>query len=316
MNLRWTLATAAIVLVPVLAGCSNNPTTGRSQLNLLSRDEEIAIGEQAKGEITTEYGGRVANEKVQAYLTGIGMKLAAQTEGENPSLPWEFTLLDSNVVNAFALPGGKTFITRALVEQLNDEAELAFIMGHEVGHVTARHQNEQISRQLGASLVIASAGIAVGQSDNGIVQQAVPTLISGAGGLYLLRFGRSQELEADELGMRYMVRNGYDPRAARDAMGVLEKLGSGGDRPPEFLSTHPYPENRIEQIDDRIRNMYAKEAADPSFQRYASRYQNSMLKPLALMWPSATPGDGRFALTDTAGWCALCADEAHAEVSP
>lgn len=315
MNPRRTLFALALFLSPLLVGCSNNPTTGRSQLNLLSRDEEIAIGEEAKGSVTTEYGGRLANENVQSYLTGIGMKLAAQTEGENPSLPWEFTLLDSEVVNAFALPGGKTFITRGLVELLSDEAELAFIMGHECGHVTARHQNEQISRQLGASLVIAGAGIAIGQSDNGIVQQAVPTLISSAGGLYLLRFGRSQELEADTLGMRYMVRNMYDPKAARDAMGVLQKLSSGADRQPEFLSTHPYPENRIEQIDGYLKKLYAKEAADPAYQRYASRYQNNMLKPLASMGPGAAITGERFVLADPITWCAVCAAEHETEVT-
>jgi predicted Zn-dependent protease len=315
MNWRRLIAAGVVAFSPVLVGCTNNPTTGRSQLNLLSRDEEIAIGEEAKSEVTTEYGGKVANQAVQNYLSEVGMKLAAQTEGENPSLPWEYTLLDSDVVNAFALPGGKTFITRGLVELLDDEAELAFIMGHETGHVTARHQNEQISRQLGASLVVAGAGIAIGQSDNGIVQQAVPTIISGAGGLYLLRFGRTQELEADRLGMRYMTRSGYDPKAALDAMKVLENLAKGAAREPEFLSTHPYPENRIEQINDMLRHKYAKEAADPSLERYAARYQQNMLRPLALAWPAAPAGRG-FVLADTATWCALCAAERSDRAGP
>lgn len=307
MQLRRILAAAALMLVPALAACSNNPTTGRSQLNLLSRSEEIAIGEEAKGQVATEYGGRLANESVQAYLSEIGMKMAAETEGENPTLPWEFTLLDSEVVNAFALPGGKTFITRGLVEMLSDEAELAFIMGHEIGHVTARHQNEQISRQLGASLVVASIGVAAGQSENGIVQQAVPAMIGGAGGLYLLRFGRNQELEADRLGMRYMTRVGYDPEAARTGMGVLQGLADGAAREPEFLSTHPYPESRIEEINERLEKQYHNEVADPSYERYAGRYESRMLRPLALSWPA--PAGGRFALAETAVWCGLCAQD-------
>lgn len=319
MNLKLSLklmsGMIALVVVPLVAGCSNNPTTGRSQFNMLSRSEEIAIGEEAKGPITTEYGGEVASAVAQGYLTEIGQKLAAFSEGENPSLPWEFVLLDSDVVNAFALPGGKTFITKALVEKLSDEAELAFIMGHEIGHVTARHQNEQISRQLGTSVILAGIGVAAGQSDNSIVQQAVPAIVGGAGGLYLLSYGRNQELEADKLGMRYMVRAGYDPKAARDAMGVLKELASGGDRPPEFLSTHPHPESRIEEINARLRGQYAAQASDASFQRYASRYQNRMLKQVALAWPRVPSGGGEFAVHDTSSWCGICANGHDESVS-
>jgi len=313
MNLKRICGAMALLLVPVLAGCSNNPTTGRSQFNMLSRSEEIAIGEEAKGQITTDYGGVVASAEAQGYLADIGLKMASETEGDNPSLPWEFTLLDSKVVNAFALPGGKTFMTRALAEKLTDEAELAFIMGHEIGHVTARHQNEQISRKIGASVLIAGVAIAAGQSDNKTVQRAVPVLVGGAGGLYLLRFNRGQELEADKLGMRYMVKAGYDPRAARDAMGVLEKLASSGQRPPEFLSTHPYPENRLEKINERLRTTYAEVLKDPSYKRYSGRYKRYMLQALALLpEPEAAAEGHAFALSDTASWCAICAEEARA----
>ncbi len=309
MNLKKTMSLFALVVVPIVAGCSNNPTTGRSQFNMLSRSQEIAIGEEAKGQITNEYGGRVNSVKAQGYLSEIGAKLASFSEGDNPSLPWEFILLDSDVVNAFALPGGKTFITKALVEKLSDEAELAFIMGHEIGHVTARHQNEQISRQMGTSVILAGIGVAAGQSDNQIVQQAVPTIVGGAGGLYLLSYGRNQEHEADKLGMRYMVRAGYNPVAARDAMGVLKALAAGGDRPPEFLSTHPHPESRIGEINAKLKGQYAAQVADSSFKRYESRYQANMLEPLAAAWPNIPNSSNALVLADTASWCGLCVDQ-------
>jgi predicted Zn-dependent protease len=312
MYIKRFLGAFALVLVPFLAGCSNNPTTGRSQFNMLSRSEEIAIGEEAKGQVANQYGGVLSNAEVQAYLTDLGLKMVAKTEGENPSLPWEFTLLDTKVVNAFALPGGKTFMTRGLAEKLKDEAELAFIMGHEIGHVTARHQNEQISRKIGASVLIAGVAIAAGQSDNSAVQRAVPVLVGGAGGLYLLRFGRGQELEADRLGMRYMVKAGYNPRAARDAMGVLKALASGGQRKPQMLSTHPYPENRIEKINERLRATYAEQVSDKAYGRYSGRYKRYMLQPLAML-PEPEGNESTFALLDTASWCGFCASDAETQ---
>lgn len=322
MNLkRWIAAAGGmLVLAGVLGGCSQNPTTGRSQLNLLSRAEEIQIGEEAMPELTQSYGGKVASATAQSYLNEVCMSMAKLTEGEAPTLPWEFTLLDSDVVNAFALPGGKTFITKALVERLHNEAELAFVMGHEIGHVTARHQNEQISRQLGAQIAVTVAASAAGAAESQIVQQAVPTLVNQASGLYLLKYGREQELEADQLGMRYMTKAGYDPEAARSAMQVLADLAGDGARPPEFLSTHPYPEARIEQINEQLNSLYAQEMSDPAYRLYPERYQSRMLKPIALLLPGDLPTGEAFALADTTTWCGICAHEhgmqASAEVAP
>ncbi|GAB4383928.1 MAG: hypothetical protein Kow0022_05010 [Phycisphaerales bacterium] len=312
---RMKLAASILALVTVasgLMGCSSNPTTGRSQLNLLSRDEEIAIGEQAKGQLTTEYGGAVPDAELQAYVREVGMKLAAQTEADNPSLPWEFTLLNSDVVNAFALPGGKTFISRGLVERFNSEAELAFVMGHEVGHVTARHQNEQISRQIAATMIVAGVSLAASESESEVVKAGVPVVVGAGTGLYLLRFGRSQELEADRLGMRYMTRVGYNPAAARDAMTVLKKLSEGSARQPEMLSTHPYPENRIEQINELLRTQYSAEMSDPNYQKFESRYRQRMLNRLALLERAPDAG-GAVVLADPSTWCALCAHHAGTE---
>lgn len=305
---RFPAFVPLVALSAALIGCSSNPTTGRSQFNLLSRDQEIAIGEEAKGQLTTEYGGAVSDAQAQAYLKEVGGKLAAQTEGDAPSLPWEFTLLDSAVVNAFALPGGKTFISRGLAEKFTSEAELAFVMGHEVGHVTARHQNEQISRRIAASIVVAGVGIAANEADSEVVKAGVPVVVGAGTGLYLLRFGRGQELEADELGMRYMTKVGYNPEAARDAMTVLKNLSSGGERPPELLSTHPYPENRLDQINHRLRTMYAEQVGNPEYKRYETEYKRRMLNRLAMLPPA--PDAGRaIVLGDPSTWCALCAHD-------
>lgn len=295
-----------LALAGMLSGCTNNPTTGRSQFNMLSRSQEIAIGEEAKGQLTAEYGGAVSDEQLQAYVREVGSKLAAQTEGDAPSLPWEFTLLDSDVVNAFALPGGKTFISRGLASKFNSEAELAFVMGHEVGHVTARHQNEQISRRIAATLVVAGVAIAANESDNDVVKLGVPAVVGAGSGLYLLRFGRNQELEADALGMRYMTRVGYNPVAARDAMNVLRELASSESRPPELLSTHPYPENRLEEINRRLREQYAAQIKDPSYRKYEARYRTRMLSRLAMLPPAPDAAMG-VVLADATTWCAICA---------
>ncbi|MCL4222203.1 MAG: M48 family metalloprotease [Phycisphaerales bacterium] len=307
-SLKFLTALSLLAFGAALVGCSSNPTTGRSQFNLLSRDQEIAIGEEAKGQLTAEYGGAVADAQAQAYLKEVGSKLAAQTEGDSPSLPWEFTLLDSAVVNAFALPGGKTFISRGLAEKFTSEAELAFVMGHEVGHVTARHQNQQISRQIAASIVVAGIGIAANESDSDVVKAGVPVVVGAGTGLYLLRFGRGQELEADELGMRYMTKVGYDPAAARDAMNVLKELSAGGERPPELLSTHPYPENRLDQINHRLRTIYAEQVGNPDYKRYETEYKRRMLNRLVML-PPAPDAEQAIVLTDPSTWCALCAHE-------
>lgn len=312
-SLRFLMLLPVLALGATLVGCSSNPTTGRSQLNLLSRDEEIAIGEEAKGQLTAEYGGAVADAQTQAYLTEVGSKLAAQTEGDAPSLPWEFTLLDTDVVNAFALPGGKTFISRGLVEKFDSEAELAFVMGHEVGHVTARHQNEQISRQIAASIAVAAVGIAASGSDSEVVKAGVPVVVGAGSGLYLLRFGRGQELEADELGMRYMTKVGYDPEAARDAMNVLKELSASGERQPELLSTHPYPESRLDKINERLQTTYAQQVGNPDYKRFETEYKRRMLNRLAMLPPP--PDAGRaVVLADPSTWCALCTHD-HDEES-
>lgn len=266
--------------VLLASGCQVNPTTGKSQFNILSMQEEIALGEGSKSELTQEYGGAVQNAELQNYVTQIGKALAAQTEGDNPSLPWEFTLLDSDVINAFALPGGKVFMSRGLAEKLTTEAELAAVLGHEVGHVTARHSGQRVSQSMVVAGLAVGAGLAASGSDSDLVRVGLPLIVGAGGQGYLLKYGRGQELEADALGVRYMVKLGYDPMGARMVQEVLQReAGSGGQ--PEFLSTHPYPESRIAQVDKLLKGEYAYTQNNPDFNLHQERYQRQFLSKLA-----------------------------------
>lgn len=267
---------AALALLAPLAACSTNPTTGRSQLSYLSRSEEISMGQQATPEITQEYGGAVNDQRLQAYLRRVGSSLAAQSEGDAPSLPWSFTLLNSDEINAFALPGGKVFMTRGLASRLSDEAQMAAVLGHEIGHVTARHINDQIVRQTLAGVVATGVAAAAASSESKAAQRYGPVAVQIGGSLVLLKFSRNQESEADELGMRYMTKAGYDPRAALDVMKVLDEATKGGAT-PELLATHPYPDTRIERITKALQTTYTGAATSTRLDRYAERYRSEFL---------------------------------------
>jgi predicted Zn-dependent protease len=281
-----TAAAAALIL----AACTTNPATGRRFFSTLSPQQEAAIGAQAAPELTEEFGGKTPSPELQAYITEVGRKLAAQTEAYFPTLDWEFTLLDSPVVNAFALPGGKVFISRGLAEKLESEAELAGVLGHEVGHVSAQHTSQRMSQALGLNLALGVAGLAVGTSgqDSDLRrygQYALPALAVG-GNLYLLKFGRSEESEADYLGMRYMSKAGYNPRAQARVMEILKAEERRG-RPPEFLSTHPLPESRIADIQKLLNSKEFADTANLPF--YPERYQQRFLSVVRTLPPARQP---------------------------
>jgi len=240
---RSTLA-AAVAAAFVLA-CATNPATGRRQLMLVSEAQEIAMGREADQQAVAAYG-LYPDAKVQAYVAEVGARLAARSE--RPSLPWSFKVVDDPAVNAFALPGGYIYVTRGIMAHLRSEAELAAVLGHEIGHVTGRHSASQMSKQQ-----LAMGGLIVGmavkpelQEFGGLAQQAL--------GLLFLKFGRDDENEADQLGLRYMTREAYDPREMLEVFGVLDRVSraQGGGRMPDWLSTHPSPENRLARIQGQI----------------------------------------------------------------
>lgn len=271
----------AMVGLGTLTACTTNKSTGRSQMNMLSTQEEISIGEQGKVEMLAEYDGEVEQADLRAYVREVGMKLVATTVQDDPrlqSLPWEFFLLDSEVINAFALPGGKVFMSLGLASKMTNEAQLAGVLGHEIGHVAAEHIDERFSRQMGAQIGIGILGTVVASTAGVNVSE----LAGQIGEIALMSYDRGQESESDTLGMRYMSRANYDPKGMRQVMEIL-KAAAGGAAQPEWMSTHPLPQTRIDDIDKRLRGEYANTqgnsqytlAEAPFRQRFLSRIKAS-----------------------------------------
>jgi predicted Zn-dependent protease len=272
------------------SGCHTNPATGQTIFAPVSSSQVAAMGAQAAPQLAAEFGGAVPNTQLQAYVSEIGQRLAKQTEGEFPGLQWEFTLLNSPVINAFALPGGKVFMTRGLAEKMTNEAQLAGVLGHEVGHVTAEHIARRIGQQQLFSIGKSVAGVAVqsaGESAGAAGQLLMPALDVG-GQLTLLKFGRDEESQADYLGMRYMSRLGYDPRAQLTVMEIL-KAEAGGGRQPEFLSTHPMPQTRIDRIQQLLKTDFANTQNNPNYALHEQRFQQQFLSVLRTLPPAPEP---------------------------
>jgi predicted Zn-dependent protease len=246
-----------ILLLLFFAGCAINPATGRRQLSLMSEGQEIQMGRDADPQIVASMG-LYPNEELQSYVQGLGLELAASSE--RPDLPWTFRVLDDPLINAFALPGGFIYVTRGIMAHFESEAELVGVLGHEIGHVTARHSVNQISKQQ-----IAQIGVGVGMILKPELQQY--SWIAGASmQLLFLKFSRDDEHQADELGVRYMSRVGYDPAQLSGVMAMLGQVTSAaGEGPPEWLSTHPNPANREESILELADE--AEVAVDPALVR-------------------------------------------------
>jgi predicted Zn-dependent protease len=229
----------------LIAACTLNPATGERQLTLLSESQEIQIGAQTHPEVLATFGA-YDNPDLQRYVQELGRKLASNSE--RPELDWTFTVLDDPVVNAMALPGGFIYVNRGILAHFNSEAELASVLGHEIGHVTARHSVEQMSRAQLAQLGLGVAAIASPEFRQyaGLASQGIQILF--------LKFGRDDENQSDELGLRYMMRAGYDPREMPKVFATLDRISSssGLRSTPEWASTHPDPGNRIANIEAQI----------------------------------------------------------------
>jgi predicted Zn-dependent protease len=234
-----------LVLACTAASCAMNPATGRNQLMLVSESQEIEMGRQYDQQVVASIG-LYPDSAWQRYIQQLGSQLAA--EGERPQLPWTFRVVDDPAVNAFALPGGFIYVTRGLLAHMNSEAELASVVGHEIGHVTARHTVSQMSSQQ-----LAGLGLAIGSIVSSEFERYAG-LANTALGVLFLKYSRDDESEADDLGLRYMTRANFDPRAMPEVFVLLERVGEsqGGGRLPEWLATHPNPANRGANISEQI----------------------------------------------------------------
>lgn len=244
---------AIFSLISYYAMKEENPITGENQAVGFTTEQELALGQQAAPQMAQEFGGLDPSPELQAFVDGVGQRLVQSSDARTTDWRFDFNLLgDTRTVNAFALPGGPIFITKALLARMTDEAQLAGVLGHEIGHVVARHAAEQAAKtQLGQGLV---GAVAVGTSDD-YGYSAGGQMAQFVAQMTLMKYGREDELQSDQLGVRFMADAGYDPRALIDVMDILEKA-SGGSRQPEFASTHPNPGNRRQVIQDAIRERF------------------------------------------------------------
>jgi predicted Zn-dependent protease len=246
MRYSRILRVGAVVVLAAILACATNPATGKKELMLVSEGQEIALGQQEDQNAVASFGV-YDDPALQEYVASLGHSIAESAE--RPKLPWTFRLVDDSAVNAFALPGGFVYMTRGILAYLDSEAELAMVMGHEVGHVTARHSASQMSSQQ-----LMSLGMGIGMI-------AVPELRSYGDlaqlglGLLFLKFGRDDENEADTLGLRYSVRLDYDAAEGAQAFRMLDRLSeqSEAGRVPGWLSTHPDPGDRYRRLLTAVR---------------------------------------------------------------
>ncbi len=247
-SLLMALIIATVAFFMYFTQTEQNPITGEKQRVALTPDQEIRLGLQSAPQMAAKMGGEVPSSDPRSReVQQIGQEILSRSKANRG--PWKFKfhlLADSKTVNAFALPGGQIFITLGLLNKLQTEAQLAGVLAHEMGHVIQRHSAQQMAKgQLGQLLIMAT-GMGVGNSDSNSGYQAA-MIASVVNQMMQLRYGRKDELEADQWGLDLMEEAGYDPRAMIEVMRILEKASPGGSQ-PEMLLTHPYPEHRIAKI--------------------------------------------------------------------
>jgi predicted Zn-dependent protease len=312
MRLRLARAVPVSIVALTISGCALNPATGKRQLSLISEQQEIQMGRQAAAEIQSTLGF-VDDAELQAYVQRIGRQEAAISE--RPNLPWEFHVVDDPTPNAFALPAGFIYVTRGMMALMTSEAELAGVLGHEIGHVTARDTVNQLSKQQFAQLGLGLGTIFVPQ-----MQQF--SSLAGAGlNLLFLKYGRDDEREADRLGFEYMRKRGYDVSEFGDVFASLERLEAAQQSAlPSWLSTHPSPGERVETAEARAAALPPQENAQVGRDAFLQQIDNLVY--------GKNPRDGffrrstfyhpelRFELTFPDGWKTDNLTQAVVAVSP
>jgi predicted Zn-dependent protease len=252
-RLRNVLPALAVIGMTTTAGCAVNPVTGQRQLALVTEAQEIEMGRQVAADAVRSLG-LVDDQALQDYVHRLGTMMAATSE--RPHLPWSFGVVDDPTPNAFAAPGGFIFVTRGLLAMMRNEAELMGVLGHEIGHVTARHSVTLISRAQ-----LAQIGLGVGAILSPTVAQ-LGDLLGGGMQLLFLHYGRDAERQADDLGFRYMLEHNYDAREMVNVFTALQRSGElAGQSPvPTWLASHPNPEERIQRIQAALAELGQDEA--------------------------------------------------------
>jgi predicted Zn-dependent protease len=244
---------AAAIVCALTTACATNPATGKREFSLMSEDQEIQIGQSQDAQVRKEMGV-YGDRELQQYVSDIGLRLAQVSE--RPNLPWHFTIVDVPAVNAFALPGGYIYITRGIMPFLQDEAQLAGVLGHEIGHVTARHASQQYSRSTGAEIGLILGSIFVPAT------RPFAQLGESGLGLLMLKYSRDDEAQADGLGVKYASRAGWDPDGIPQMLTTLGRIEEASDNKgvPNWLQTHPAAEDRVQRVQAAVRE--AEQGAD------------------------------------------------------
>ncbi len=278
---RMRLLLLVVISASLLPACSMNPATGKRQLNFFSEEQEIAMGREGSDSFIQNFG-LYPDEELQQLVAEIGADLAAASE--RPHLPWRFVVMDETIVNAYAMPGGFIHITREMLAHMNSEAELAAVLGHEIGHVTARHSVNQMSKQSIAQGLLAVGMIAAGPE----YAQDIGQLGGAAAQMLFLKYGRDDESQADSLGLRYTVSEGWDPEHIPDVfatLGRLEAFHGGGQAIPNWARSHPTGQERVRRLEAEIAQI------EPMDGRYGR--EEFLARLDGLMW-GENPREGYF----------------------
>jgi predicted Zn-dependent protease len=264
---RQFLYLSSLTAAGWVAGCATNPVTGENQLMLVSENQEISIDKQhSPHQFSTDYG-TTQDGKLNTYVSQTGLRLAGRTH--RPHMPYSFRVVNANYVNAYAFPGGSIGITRGIMLKMRNEGELAALIGHELGHVNARHTAEILSKSQLTNLVV--GGLAMAGKSAGYGDLAAQVGMLGSGAL-LASYSRDNERQADALGMEYMVKGGYGPDGMVGLMDILNKMSKGRHGYANLLfSTHPMSSERYNSAIHTARSTYASAKRQPL---YSERYMD------------------------------------------
>ncbi|MGV3559389.1 M48 family metallopeptidase [Larkinella arboricola] len=243
------LVMALVALFTYFTNTQENPVTGEKQHVSMTPEQEVRLGIESAPQMAQQFGGLYPDEKVQQAVKRVGQKIVNSTSVKNSPYQFDFHVLaDNRTVNAFAVPGGQIFITAALLDKLKNEDQLAGVLGHEITHVVGRHSAEQMAKQQLTQGLAGAAAIATADPDAPGRNAAIAAYVANLIGL---KYGRDDEIESDQLGVRWMIESGYKPEAMIEVMEILKAAG-GPNRPSEFMSSHPDPENRVARIQEAI----------------------------------------------------------------